>query len=418
MKIKHVKNDRYHLNMLQTSKFKTTRIQISFANDLHNETATKRALLPYLLKAVSKKYPTRQELISYLEDMYAANLSAGVKKIGLTQFLVFDMQMINDKYTLNNEDLFKEALNFLYEVIFNPLFLESVFQEEKRLLDEFYKSVYANKMRYSIKKMLDTMFKDDPYSTPTLGDEESLQKLSLQDMTEVHQNMLNNDQITINVVGDIDFEEIEKLISEKLTFKNRSKELSLIDYTNYSQKSLTELFESQDVNQGKLAIGYQFPVYYQTEDYYKAIVFNTLLGGGPESLLFKVIREELSLVYFIGSSYDYYKGFLSIYSGINQQDYEKTIIAIDEIVERIKRNDYSDKALLIAQKTITNSLIESLDSQSNLTARINNLSLFNKELDIAALIAKINKVTKEDISEIAQKLHKDTLFFLRNDELE
>ena len=418
MKIKHIKQSNYNLNMLQTKKFKTTRIQITFANDLSKETATKRALLPYLLRSVSKKFPSRNLVSAHLDEMYSANFGVGVKKIGLTQIVVFDLSIINDKYTLNNESLLDEGLDFINEILFNPLFIDAIFNEEKRLLEEYFVSIYANKMRYTIKKMFEHMFKDEPFNVQALGDEDSLRALILEDIQEAYNNMLLNDLININVIGDINFDVIAKKINNKLLFTNRTKKLQLIDDSKKPVRDAFELIESQEVNQAKLAIGYQLPVYYKTDNYYKAIVFNTLIGSGSESLLFKTIREKLSLVYFINSGYDHYKGIFTVYSGINQKDYTQVINEIDKTIEDTKNLNYDDKVLVIAKKTIINSLIESLDSNGSLITRINNLSLFEKELDIENLINKINEVTKNDIRDIANLLKKDTTFLLRNDSLE
>jgi predicted Zn-dependent peptidase len=128
-------------------------------------------------------------------------------------------------------------------------------------------------------------------------------------------------------------------------------------------------------------------------------------------LLFKRIREDLSLVYFIGSVYDQSKGTFLIYSGINQFDYQKVLVEIDKVLHDIKEMNYDDKFLTIAKKGIVSSLLQSLDSGGALISRINNLSLFNKELDL-------DKLTKEELSDLVQLLKKDVAFLLRNDELE
>ena len=77
----------YTLNMVKTDKFKTNRIQISFGNNLDEDTISKRSLIPYLLKAVSKKYNSREIMSAYLENMYAARFNAGVSKIAKSHFI-------------------------------------------------------------------------------------------------------------------------------------------------------------------------------------------------------------------------------------------------------------------------------------------------------------------------------------------
>ena len=162
MNIKNINTNTYKLSMVKTSKFKTTRIQINFLSDMH-DSITSRSLLPYLLRAVSAEYPKRELLSTYLEEMYAAMFGVSLSKIGKTHGISFDLSIIDDLYTTNNESLFKKGLEFMKSVIFNPLFKEDVYQEEYRLLKEYFESIYSNKMKYSVEKLTENMFNDEVY---------------------------------------------------------------------------------------------------------------------------------------------------------------------------------------------------------------------------------------------------------------
>ena len=415
MKIKHIKQDHFNLNILQTKKFKTTKIEITFSNHLTEENATKRALLPYLLKSITTNYPTRASLQIALEDMYSAGFGAGIKKVGLTQIITFDLSLIHNKYTINNENLLEKGIDFLKEVLFNPLFKQDVFNEEKRLLDEHFKGIYANKMRYAFKEALNSMYQNEAYNIDVYGNEKDLSNTTLNDCIEAYHDMINNDTININVVGDMDFDEVNTIMNNAFDFTPRSNELVLIDKTEKPNRNPEVLIESQNVNQAKVVIGYQFPVYYKSDENYQAIVLSTLLGGGPESLLFKRIREELSLVYFIGSAYDQNKGSFIIYCGINQDQYPSVVEEISKSLNDLIEMNYEDKFLTIAKKGIVSGLLQSFDNGNSLISRLNSLSLFDQELDLDDLTNKINRVTKEEISTIGKLIKKDITYLLRND---
>ncbi len=118
MDIKVIHNSNYTLNLITTKKFKTTRIQVNFANDLNIDTVTKRSILPYIMHSVSKNLDSREKMSKYLENMYAANFNVGVSKIGKTHFVAFELSIINDNFTFNDEKLFKKSIDFLNEIIF------------------------------------------------------------------------------------------------------------------------------------------------------------------------------------------------------------------------------------------------------------------------------------------------------------
>lgn len=415
METKTLRNNKFTLNMVKTEKFKTVRIQLSFGNNLSSKNISNRSLIPYLLKAVSKKYDTRESMSAYLENMYAARLNAGVSKIAKSHFVNFDFSFINDQYTLENESLFTMALDFIKEILFNPYFNEVTFEEEKRLLREYFSGIYANKLKYAFKKMQNSMFKDEVYRINALGESETLEKASLKDCVTEYKSMLKNDLITINVVGDINFDLVEKEINEIFPFTSREFILELIDKDIKEFTKENVIIEKIDVKQAKLVIGYRLDVRYLDNNYYDAIIFNTLFGGSSEGLLFKEIREIQGLVYFINSSYDPYKGVMFITSGINSSDYDKVIEAIDTMLNKIINQDYSNDLIKTAKTIQINGLIESLDSNLGLASRINRDSLFNEEYNPEKLIEKLNLVTKDGVSEVAKKLRKDTFFLLRDD---
>ena len=52
-------------------------------------------------------------------------------------------------------------------------------------------------------------------------------------------------------------------------------------------------------------------------------VYNTILGTMNDSVLFNIVREKHSLCYSIGSYYSKFNPSLTIYAGINKDNYEK-----------------------------------------------------------------------------------------------
>lgn len=415
MKITKTKSNGFTINTLQTTKFKTTRIQLAFANHLSEETATTRTLLLYMMKTITKKYTTRKDLAIHLEEMYSAGFGGGVKKIGLSHIVSFDLSIINNKYTINNEDLLVDGLQFLKEIVFNPLFTEEIMIEEKRLLDEYYDSIYTNKLKYAILETYKVMFKEETYKTEALGSKDKLNNISLDDIQNAYESLIRNDLINISVVGDIDQEEVVKKINNTFHFKPRTISPDFVDYYQKEVKNINKIVEKQKVNQGKLVMGYRINAYFPTKDHYKANVLNMILGGHSESILFRRVREELGLVYHISSGYQMYKGILMIYSGINPNDYDKVVSEVKTVINDLQNGNFDDQYLVLAKNIIINQFIESLDSNGALLQRVGNLSMFNQPFDKDEIINNIKSVSKEDVSEIAKLIKEDTIYFLRDD---
>ena len=410
---KTIKTPSYTLNMMKTDKFKSTRIHISFGAEFNEKTVTTRALIPYLMKAITQKYPSRSDLILYLESLYSAYFTGSVERIGTSHLVFFDLSIINNHYTLDQENLLEETFAFLHEVLYNPLFNEATFLEEKRLLIEYFESIYSNKFSYAVKLLNDTMFENESFKITSLGDEKYIDAITLEDAITEYQNMIHKDNITITVVGDIEYAQIEQLVDSYLPFNPRSIELSYMDYETKEITDVVNKVVEQDIAQAKFSIGYRLPVYYDTELYNAALVFNTLLGGTSEAMLHMRIREELGLCYYIGSNYSSHKGVCFIHSGIDPLKKDTVLQETTEIIEKIKNMDYDSSLLDIAKKANITGIIESKDSNSSLAIRIERMSFYNKTVDFDTKIKGIENVTKEQVSEVAKKLVLDTTLLLR-----
>ncbi|MBN2604909.1 MAG: insulinase family protein, partial [Bacilli bacterium] len=223
------------------------------------------------------------------------------------------------------------------------------------------------------------------------------------------------DLIVITIVGDIDFDQTEQLISDIFDFNTREYLPILLDTKMKQIEKVTEVIQEIDVNQAKLVVGYRGLPHYLADDYYSAIVFNNLFGASSESCLFKEIREEKGLVYFISSNYDPYKGVMFVTSGINDADYEEVVRTTDEVLKTIVHGKITKEQLEVSKNIIINHLIESLDSPHAIMTRFQRNSLFGLDFNIDYMIEMIQQVTIFDVASVAKSLQKDTVYLLRGE---
>ena len=162
-----------NLYVYSTSKFKTITFCMFIHQNLKKETATKTALLPFVLKRGTEKFPTSRSLSLYLENLYGTYLGGDILKRGETQILQFFMETINPKY-INNKDIFADALLAFKDMVLNPLTEEGGFKadyvkQEKDILRRNIESLYNDKFNYSIERCFQEMCKDEAYSIYRYG---------------------------------------------------------------------------------------------------------------------------------------------------------------------------------------------------------------------------------------------------------
>lgn len=410
-------NNIYKIN---SEKFKSIYFSINFTMPVNKRQISENALLSAVLGKSNKKFKTQKEIQMYLYSLYGANFDIGIEKFGDLYNIEFRGECINKKYLPNNTDVVNEVLEFLYDAIYNPNVLNGAFDEEvvereKDFILNKIREVKDDKLRYGIRKMEELMCKDEPFSTYVYGDEDDIYKITSSDLYKRYNEVISNSCITFiisgNLLGYEDIEEkVNNIFNNKLVSKLNYKELIYNQKLNHNQEVVEE---SQQTTQSVLSYGLRInnP---NSNDFYKLSVYNALLGGTPSSKLFQNFREKESLAYTVRSRYYRFKDIIIIYAGIQKENYEKAKLVIENEINKIKDGEISDEEFEASKKSIISDLKEWNDSKIALSKMfISNLfSLKNYSLTLEQMVDKFEKVTKQDIIDIASKITIEKIYFL------
>lgn len=410
-------NNIYKIN---SEKFKSIYFSINFTMPVNKRQISENALLSAVLGKSNKKFKTQKEIQMYLYSLYGANFDIGIEKFGDLYNIEFRGECINKKYLPNNTDVVNEVLEFLYDAIYNPNVLNGAFDEEvvereKDFILNKIREVKDDKLRYGIRKMEELMCKDEPFSTYVYGDEDDIYKITSSDLYKRYNEVISNSCITFiisgNLLGYEDIEEkVNNIFNNKLVSKLNYKELIYNQKLNHIQEVVEE---SQQTTQSVLSYGLRInnP---NSNDFYKLSVYNALLGGTPSSKLFQNFREKESLAYTVRSRYYRFKDIIIIYAGIQKENYEKAKLVLENEINKIKYGEISDEEFEASKKSIISDLKEWNDSKIALSKMfISNLfSLKNDSLTLEQMVDKFEKVTKQDIIDMASKITIEKIYFL------
>ena len=227
------------LHVVPTNKYKTNTIVFKMKSPLNKEDITKRALLPHVLQSNSKKFPTTAKLRSYLDELYGATIYVDLAKKGEYHVISFTMEIANEKFLSDQTPLLQKAFEFLAEVVTNPNISEDAFDQktvenEKRSLKQRIQSVYDDKMRYSNVRLIQEMCKDEPYALYVNGNLEEVDAITEQNLYEYYKRALAEDELDLYVVGDVDNDEVTKIVSHLFQLEERKP--TTIDRENDPQK--------------------------------------------------------------------------------------------------------------------------------------------------------------------------------------
>lgn len=405
------------VHTVQTEKFKTNALILKLKAPLNEEEVTHRAILPYVLQRGTESYPTTAQLRKYLDDLYGSFLHVDLSKKGEYHIITFRLEIPNEKFLNDQSPLLEKGLSLLAEVLLKPRmengsFLHSIVEQEKKTLSQRIQAAYDDKMRYANLRLVQEMCKDEPYRLHVNGELEQIPSITEKTLTDYYRKVLTEDEVDLYVVGDVLGDEVKRLVATYFDMNNRTtpnqlaeKEVKVLDEK--------EVIEQQAVKQGKLNIGFRTFTRFQDDDYDALQVFNGIFGGFSHSKLFINVREKASLAYYAASRVESHKGLLMVMSGIEENNYEKTVAIIKEQMKAMKDGQFSDGEIEQTKAVIQNQLLETIDTSYGMVELLYHQIISGKDRSIQDWIKGIQNVTKEEIVQVGQKIKLDTIYFLK-----
>ena len=417
MRIELVKG--VNLNIIPSKQFKTTRIFISFVKNIESKKElAERALLANYLEMCSQNYPTQIDIARKLSQMYGASFGSSVDRRGNYQLINFSIDYIESKYLAGNEDLLSEVIEFLKEIIFNPLrvgenknFDEETFTRQKNNTITYLKSIKEDKQAYAAAKLRKLYFDNEIQQVPSFGESEDVEKLTISDVMDAYQKMLNTDRVEIMISGDVNTDEVVNKFSV-LPFKVRNISRASMSYTQEIKQEIVTQIDEEPLSQSKFDMAFRLPVVYRGDLHYAALVFNSLFGGSALSLLFTVVREKMSMAYYANSNFDPFRQLLVVQTGISYTNKDKVQELILEQLERLRKGDFEDELLEQNKNNLISSYISRLDSQTSALLRAQSAALTGINVTVEEWLDNLQSVTKDDVMKVAKMVELQATYML------
>lgn len=404
-----------NLNLVYTDKFKSNLLSYYIVRPLNREDITKNALLPLVLKRGNQKLNTTLEVEQKLDELYGSNLSLTVNKRGEKHVIRFTLEWADGSY-FDDHSYNLKTVDLLRDIVFNPYlendsFSKEYVRQEKENLKDRIEGKINSKRSYAVDRCIEEMCKTEAFSLYSLGYVEDLPSIDAKKLYDYYKDVINSSSIEIVYVGKYDeklinhIKEINKMDRQDIIQVSREK-------IDYDVEEVNVVKEQLDVNQGKLVLGYRTGIPFEDKLYNGLLVASDILGGGPNSKLFKQVREENSLAYNIGSMVIKYKSILLIDGGIESENYDKTTKIIDEQIKKMKNGEFSDDDIEISKKAIKASTESIKDSVYLISEFFFSQKLSNDFRNLEEVLNDIDNVNKKDIIEASKHIALDTIYFM------
>jgi zinc protease len=316
-------------------------IKAVFKGGLRAETQENNGLSNLVAQMLDKGTKTRSAgEIAYLVESKGARLSyfSGNNSFGLSVELL-------------SKDL-DQMLELLADLIINSTFPSREFKRLKERNLAKLKAQEDNIFEVGQRLLKLTLFEKHPYRFLTIGNEESLKKLSRRDVKNFYQNFCVSKNMVLAVFGDVDPSYVLAKV-KKLFTKLNSKETRTI---TPEQEPLTKTVQSTSQmlpkRQALILMGFPGSTVSSQDRYALEIICQILSQSSGK--LFTQIREKTGLAYTLGaySVIGIDPGYIVIYAATTSENIE---IVKNEVIQQLnllKKLSLSEQELLQAKASL------------------------------------------------------------------
>lgn len=324
-------------------------------------------------------------------------ISDNMDAIG-AQVNAFTSKDITCYYAKSTSNHAEEAFEILSDLFLNSIFPEEEMAREKGVVIEEISMNEDTPDDLCLDLLSRAFYGAENYGRNILGSKSNVSGFTREDIRKYLTARYTTDNIVISMAGNIPFELAEKLVEKYFG----SLPASTADKRPVNVKLCGDnLIKKKDIEQIHVAIGY--PSVKRYDDLSDATqIMNAVLGGSMSSRLFQTVREKLGLAYTVYSYLSTYEksGALTVYAGVNAQNYRQSVEAIEGCIEGLKKKDMTEDEFKRGKEQMLSSLVFAQESTSSQMLVYGKELLYSgKVFDFEKKISDINAVTLSDVNE-------------------
>jgi len=376
-----------------------------------------QSLTVLVLVGTGSKYEKKEisGISHFLEHMYFKGTKKRPSTIAITETLdkvggiynAFTAEEYTGYFAKVAASHFDLSLDWVSDIFLNSTLPEKEVEKEKGVIVEEINMIYDNPISYVQTLWPKLLYGDQPAGWDIAGTKGSVSNINRELLVNYMKSQYVASNTIISVAGKIEensvIKKIKKCFSKIKTTKPKKKAKILEE-----QEKPEALLRFRQTDQTHLCLGVRAFNLFHPKRYVQELLA-VILGGMMSSRLFEEIRSKLGIAYYINTSSETNPdtGFLFTQAGLDNKNVEKGILTILKEYKKISQKMVSFSELKKAKdylKGKTTLLLESSDAQASFYAGQELLE--KKILTPKEIFAKINKVTQDDILEVAKEIFK------------
>lgn len=296
------------------------------------------------------------------------------------------------------------AFDLVADLVSAPLFDPADIAKERQVILEEIKMVEDAPDEFATEVFLKNFWPDHRLGTPISGTEESIARLTREDLLAYWQQVYTPPNLVVAAAGHVNHDQVVEMAERQLG-RLATCHAPLSDTRPIASASIV-IHPKDHLEQAQVILGAECPSL-RSGDHFPTLILNTILGGGVSSRLFLQIREEHGLAYAIESAPLLFTdtGLFAIHAATSPEKVNLLIELTVAELHKLKVEPPPPPELDRAKGLVKASLTLSLDSSS---ARMSQLArheiFFGRQFTADEILRQVEAVTAEDVQRVAQEI--------------
>ncbi len=251
------------------------------------------------------------------------------------------------------------------------------------------------------------IYRGTPLAKPVLGTEDSVERLTRDQVREFHRRRFGPRNCVFVVVGDAEWGQLLEVVLAQLgDWTNPDHQLAGLEGLERQQSPIYDRVP-MDKEQVNIYLGH-LGIVRSNPDFYALQVMDTILGGGPgfTSRIPRRIRDEQGLAYLTYSdltgSAGVYPGRFVAFVGTAPENADRALDSLRREIDDFLEEGPNEEELRVARNFLTGSFVFELQSNSSIARLLLSIEVFALERSFLARYPDlIRAVTLNDIRRVA-----------------
>ncbi len=304
------------------------------------------------------------------------------------------------------DDHLPKAADVISDMLCHSLFSARELEKEREVIIDEIDSVEDAPDDLVQDIFIEKLYPDNSLGFPILGSKETVTQISREQLLDFYSRHYTASNTVVAAAGNLDHGRLVELWESRLELPEGMPE----ETTPAPRETGTgEIVMNRPINQAHICLGME-ALPYNHHRKYELLLLNTLLGGGMGSRLFQNIRERYGVAYSIYSFLDFFRdnGLMGIYLGTDKNKTEKALKLLKREIERLKEKPISNREMSQVKSQVKGSLVLGLESTARRMNRLAKMEIYLQGFqDIDQIIEDMDKVTKEGVFDLVNKLFVD-----------